>query len=70
VAKNSLKVPLADLQLLILLIGFRKEKVKLKTEPDGRMFPVSDDSQTIIDCLEKEAKKLKIDIRLESEVKK
>ncbi len=49
---------------------FQDRKVKLKTEADGRMFPISDDSQTIIDCLEKEAKKLKIDIRLESEVKK
>lgn len=25
--------------------------VQLKTEPDGRMFPTTDDSQTIIDCL-------------------
>lgn len=49
---------------------FQDRKVKLKTEADGRVFPVSDDSQTIIDCLEKEAKKLKIDIRLEADVKK
>ncbi|MBW3468030.1 NAD(P)/FAD-dependent oxidoreductase [Arthrospiribacter ruber] len=34
---------------------FEKRKVKLKTEPDGRMFPVSDSSQSIIDVLEKEA---------------
>ncbi len=25
--------------------------IKLKTEPDGRMFPTTDDSQTIVDCL-------------------
>jgi len=25
--------------------------VKLKTESDGRMFPTTDSSQTIIDCL-------------------
>ncbi len=30
---------------------FESRGVKLKTEPDGRMFPVTDDSQTIIDCL-------------------
>ena len=30
---------------------FEKRGVKLKTEPDGRIFPVSDDSQTIVDCL-------------------
>lgn len=30
---------------------FERRGVRLKTEADGRMFPVSDDSQTIIDCL-------------------
>lgn len=31
-----------------------KKGVKLKTEADGRMFPVTDNSQTIIDCFMKE----------------
>lgn len=31
---------------------FGSRGVRLKTEGDGRMFPVTDDSQTIIDCLE------------------
>jgi predicted Rossmann fold flavoprotein len=30
---------------------FTKRGVQLKTEADGRMFPVTDSSQTIIDCL-------------------
>src|SRR5690554_2767468 len=30
---------------------FEERGVKLKSEPDGRVFPQSDDSQTIIDCL-------------------
>src|SRR2546428_10096793 len=30
---------------------FESRGVKLKTEADGRMFPVTDSSQTIIDCL-------------------
>src|SRR5437773_4364816 len=30
---------------------FESRGVKLKTESDGRMFPVTDSSQTIIDCL-------------------
>ena len=30
---------------------FAQRGVPLKTEADGRMFPVSDDSQTIVDCL-------------------
>ncbi len=33
---------------------FQEREVKLKTEADGRVFPVSDDSQTIIDCIWKE----------------
>jgi hypothetical protein len=49
---------------------FESRKVKLKTEKDGRMFPVSDDSQTIIDCLEKEIKKSKVQVELGKGVKK
>jgi predicted Rossmann fold flavoprotein len=30
---------------------FTQRGVKLKTEPDGRMFPVTDDSATVVDCL-------------------
>jgi predicted Rossmann fold flavoprotein len=30
---------------------FKSRNVKLKTESDGRMFPTTDSSQTIIDCL-------------------
>ena len=30
---------------------FESRRVKLKTESDGRMFPVTDSSQTIIECL-------------------
>lgn len=43
---------------------FESRGVKLKQEPDGRMFPVTDDSQTIIDCLLKEAHKFKISFAL------
>lgn len=42
---------------------FTERGVKLKTEPDGRMFPVSDDSQTIIDCLLRAAKDAGVKIR-------
>ena len=41
---------------------FEKEGVRLKAEPDGRMFPVTDSSQTIIDCLLHNLKKCNIDI--------
>jgi predicted Rossmann fold flavoprotein len=41
---------------------FEKHGVELKTEEDGRMFPVSDSSQTIIDCFLDAVKKCKIDV--------
>lgn len=47
---------------------FESRGVKLKTEADGRMFPVTDSSQTIIDCLISEAKKLKVDIRIRQSI--
>lgn len=36
---------------------FSERGVELKTEDDGRVFPISDSSSTIIDCLMSEAKK-------------
>lgn len=41
---------------------FEKHGVALKIEDDGRMFPVSNSSQTIIDCFLKATQKLKIDV--------
>jgi predicted Rossmann fold flavoprotein len=48
---------------------FEERGVKLKTEEDGRMFPVTDSSQTIIDCLLKEANKFNVEILMNREVK-
>ncbi|HMK20611.1 MAG TPA: NAD(P)/FAD-dependent oxidoreductase [Chitinophagaceae bacterium] len=48
---------------------FEERGVKLKTEDDGRMFPVTDSSQTIIDCLLKEANKFGVEILMNKEVK-
>jgi len=42
---------------------FRKEGVTLKTEEDGRMFPTTDNSQTIIDALEGAASRAGVRIR-------
>ncbi len=41
---------------------FEKRGVKLKIEEDGRMFPVTNSSQTIIDCFLKETIKHKVEI--------
>ena len=49
---------------------FGKRSVQLKTEADGRMFPVTNSSQTIIDCLMKEINKYGIKILMNKEVKK
>lgn len=48
---------------------FEARGVTLKTEADGRVFPASDDSETIIDCLVKEATALGIRIRTRAAVK-
>lgn len=49
---------------------FEERGVKLKAEEDGRMFPVTDSSQTIIDCLLKEANKYGVEILMNKEVRK
>ena len=48
---------------------FEERGVMLKTEDDGRMFPETDSSQTIIDCLLKEASKYGVEILFKSEVR-
>jgi predicted Rossmann fold flavoprotein len=47
---------------------FKERGVALKTEADGRMFPVTDSSQTIIDCLIKETNKYGVEILMNREV--
>ena len=47
---------------------FRERGVTLKTEADGRMFPVTDSSQTIIDCLLREADQHHVKIAVQTEV--
>ena len=49
---------------------FKQRNVELKIENDGRMFPTTNSSQTIIDCLLKEVNKYGIEIRMNTEVKK
>jgi len=49
---------------------FEERGVPLKTETDGRMFPQSNSSQSIIDCLLQEAKSHGVEIRLHHEIKK
>jgi hypothetical protein len=48
---------------------FEERGVKLKAEADGRMFPVTDSSQTVIDCLLREAGRYGVELMLKSEVR-
>ncbi|MES2513842.1 MAG: NAD(P)/FAD-dependent oxidoreductase [Bacteroidota bacterium] len=47
---------------------FLKRNVALKTEQDGRMFPESNSSETIINCFLQETKKHNIEVNLNEEV--
>lgn len=47
---------------------FEERGVQLKTEQDGRMFPDTNDSQTIINCLLQEADKYGVKVQLQTEV--
>jgi predicted Rossmann fold flavoprotein len=53
--KRALISPLHRFSPTETVAWFEKRGVRLKTEPDGRMFPETDSSQTIIDCLIGEA---------------
>ena len=48
---------------------FEERKLSLKTEEDGRMFPQSNSSQSVIDCLLQETKQYPVEIRLHHEIK-
>jgi predicted Rossmann fold flavoprotein len=49
--ERALLAPYKIFQARDTVAWFEARGVKLKTERDGRMFPISDSSQTIIDCL-------------------
>lgn len=49
---------------------FGARGVRLKTEDDGRMFPITDESQTIIDCIWQEMMKQQVQVRYHKSVEK
>jgi predicted Rossmann fold flavoprotein len=49
---------------------FEERGVKLKDEPDGRMFPITNNSETIIHCLMNESVKNNVKIRLSQTLNK
>ncbi len=48
---------------------FEARGVRLKIEPDGRVFPTTDSSQTIIDCLMQSAQRAGIELRTNCDVR-
>ena len=68
--ERALLAPFKRFQASDTVEWFEARGVKLKTENDGRMFPVSDSSQTIIDCLMNAAKAVGVKLRLNTGVER
>jgi predicted Rossmann fold flavoprotein len=60
--ERALIAPLKQFQAKDTVEWFAAHGVKLKTETDGRMFPTTNSSQTIIDCLLTAARAAKIEL--------
>jgi predicted Rossmann fold flavoprotein len=60
--------PFTKFNSLDTVAWFEERGVKIKKEADGRMFPVSNRSESILNCLISEAEKLNIEIRLHTNV--
>ena len=61
---RALLAPFKNFQARNTVAWFESRGVKLKTEADGRMFPVSDSSGTIVDCLMNAARAAGVKLRL------
>ena len=66
---KQLKKAFGTFQASDTVAWFESRGVALKTEDDGRMFPTTDSSQTIIDCLVREADRLGVEIRMQAPVR-
>ena len=60
--ENELLEPFNKFNPVHTIEWFENRGVRIKKEADGRMFPATDSSQTIIDCLMDTARKNKIEI--------
>ncbi len=67
---RALLAPFKNFQARDTVAWFESRGVKLKTEADGRMFPVSDSSETIMDCLLNAAKTAGVKLRLNAGVER
>lgn len=60
---NELRGAFSRFQPTDTVQWFESRGVKLKTESDGRMFPVTDDSNTIANCLRESAKNAGVQVK-------
>ena len=67
---KALLAPFQQFSARDTVAWFAARGVKLKTESDGRMFPITDSSQTIIDCLMNAARGAGVKLRSGVEVEK
>jgi predicted Rossmann fold flavoprotein len=67
--EKELRSPFSRFSVKDTIDWFKKRGVELKTEADGRMFPITDSSQTIIDCLLREAEKVGVQIKLNADIR-
>jgi predicted Rossmann fold flavoprotein len=68
--EKALLGPFAKFAARDTVAWFESRGVKLKTEADGRMFPVTDSSQTIMDCLLNAAMAAEVKSRLNCSVER
>lgn len=66
--EKELYAPFLQFQPKDTIQWFSQNGVALKTEVDGRMFPITDSSETIIECFLKICKKHNVDIKLSCRV--
>ena len=62
--ERALLAPFQKFSAHDTVMWFAARGVTLKTEKDGRMFPTTDSSQTIVDCLMSAAEKAVVKLRL------
>ena len=67
--EKALRGPFNRFQPKDTIAWFEARGVKLKSEEDGRMFPITDSSETIIQCLLQAAEKAGVELRLGCGVK-
>ena len=67
---NELRGAFSRFQPKDTVAWFESRGVKLKTEADGRMFPVTDDSNTIADCLRESAREAGVQVELRTSLLK